>query len=247
MFHSLGTLFWFNEESLREHVLLDIRRVAVAMTRVISVRFWAESGLQHSAIYKNQLLDSKLSQAELRRLNTEGLATRKLLKELWRNDFSPEDHDAMTSIILKIMVQKSLILNRGFADEFIVPCCLPSATVPESPDEAAEVRYVNLDGLVSPAILSQIAELMCKKENNAHELSPGPPQVFRNHVEFTSNEAITHDRLVTCRGLSTPPDSGEAATFCGRRPSGGGGRATGEDEERRDGPDHPQPFRGCGH
>ena len=191
MFHSLGTLFWFNEESLREHVLLDIRRVAVAMTRVISVRFWAESGLQHSAIYKNQLLDSKLSQAELRRLNTEGLATRKLLKELWRNDFSPEDHDAMTSIILKIMVQKSLILNRGFADEFIVPCCLPSATVPESPDEAAEVRYINLDGLVSPAILSQIAELMCKKENNAHELSPGPPQVFRNHVEFTSNEAIT--------------------------------------------------------
>ncbi|CAE7380366.1 NLRC3 [Symbiodinium sp. CCMP2592] len=189
--HSFGILVWFNEEGLREHVLLDIRRVSVAMTRVISVCIWADRGLQHSADYQNQLRDAKLSQTELRRLSTEGLATRKLLKELWRNDFSPQDHDAMTSIILKIMVQKSLILNRGFVDEFIVPCCLPSATVPESPDEAAEVRYVDLDGLISPAMLSQIAVLICKKENTTHELCPGPPQVFRNHVEFASNEAIT--------------------------------------------------------
>ncbi|CAE7383523.1 NLRC3 [Symbiodinium sp. CCMP2592] len=197
LLHSLGTLFWFPEEGLRENVLLAVQRVAVALTRIISVRFWAEKRLEHSEAYKKELLACLSKQtAGIRRLNTEGLVNRKFLQELWAQDFGQgkgEDRrkeDGMSNILLQIMEQKGLILKRAFKDDFIVPCCLPAAIVPESAREACKVRYLSLGGLVTPTILSQTADRICKSERGSQKLSPGPPQLFRNHVELSSDTAL---------------------------------------------------------
>ena len=188
--HGLGVLFWFNEEGLKKNVLLAIRKVAVALTRIISLRFWAEKSLQHSEAYKKELF-SRVSATSLRRLNTEGLVNRQLLESLWTQDFGQSEgkerkmEDAMSHIMLKIMEQKGLILKRAFANDFIVPCCLPASILPESAQQACEVRYLDLEGLVSPAILTQIAAELCSSGHGLQKFTPGPPQLFRNDVELT--------------------------------------------------------------
>ncbi|CAE7037298.1 NLRC3 [Symbiodinium sp. CCMP2592] len=189
LLHGLGVLFWFPEEGLKEHVLLAIRKVAVALTRIISLRFWAEKGLQHSEAYRKELLEC-VSTTSLRRLNTEGLASRDLLERLWTEDFGHVDGKegaGMTDIMLKIMEQKGLILKRAFKNDFIVPCCLPASILPESAQHVSEVRYLNLEGLVSPAILTRISADLCNGGRGLQEFTPGPPQLFRNDVELNSD------------------------------------------------------------
>ena len=190
LLHALGTLFWFHEEGLKENVLLAIRNVSVALSRVISLRFWNEKRLQHAEVYKKELLMC-VSTASLRRLSTEGLVKRDLLESLWTHDFCQGEGkerkmaDGMTDIMLKIMEQKGLILKRAFEDDFIVPCCLPASILPESAQEACKARYLNLEGLVSPAILTQIAADLCGIGRGSIQFTPGPPQIFRNDVELT--------------------------------------------------------------
>ena len=196
LLHSLGTLLWFQEKGLEEHVLLDIGKVGVALAKVISLRFWAESRLQHSEHYKQGLRKSaaRVPKTTLRRLHTDGVATRELLNELWRGDFAPGEAEAMTAILLKTMEQKGLLLRRAFENEFVVPCCLPKvAMMPESPQKNGEVCYMDMRGLVSPTILAKIAAQVCEQVRvscGTGKLSPGPPQIFRNHVELRSETAV---------------------------------------------------------
>ena len=173
LLHGLGILCWFHEAGLKENVLLAIRKVAVALTRIISLRFWAEKVLQHSEAYRKELMACVATES-LRRLNTEGLVNRNLLEKLWAKDFVQDEAPGMTDMILKIMEQKRLILKRAFKDDFIVPCCLPTAIMPESAQEAGEVCNLNVEGLVSPAILAQIADKICRIVHRSQKLRPGP-------------------------------------------------------------------------
>ncbi|CAE7837755.1 NLRC3 [Symbiodinium sp. CCMP2592] len=204
LLHRLGKLFWFEKE-LPEYVLLSIRKVAVALTRIMSLRFWEEEGLQHSEKYKKELrkglqhskhsktykekLRIGIDSSELRRLITEGIVKKQALFALWKSDFDEGEQKAMAEVVLQTMVQKGLIVAQGFREQYMVPCCLPEATMPQSIDEAAGTRYMYLEGVIPPAILAQLAQQLCKSGDVPNKLSPGPPQLFRNHVEFSTDEA----------------------------------------------------------
>ena len=193
LLHGLRILCWFDEAGLRENVLLAIRKVAVAFTRIISLRFWAEKGLQHSDAYRRELLASAsafASTTSLRRLYTEGLVNRYSLAQLWKQDFDQSEIERMTNILAKIMEQKGLVLRRAFQNDFVVPCCLPAAVVPESAREDCELCCLNLGGLITPTNLSQTADMICKNGRGSRKLSPGPPQIFRNYVELCSEKTL---------------------------------------------------------
>ncbi|CAE7470683.1 nphp3 [Symbiodinium natans] len=192
LLHSLGILIWIADHRLRGHVLLDIRKVAVALTRVISFRFFRERRFEHSREYKKQLEESAAHMKDRRRFWTDGLATRKLLEELWATDFkdlNPEERRIIMEIVLEIMLQKGLILERAFEDEFIVPCCLPDAAVPELP-RGSKTLYVDMDGLMPPAILAQVVHELCQQRTLDSKLLPGPPQIFRNCAELRSTVGL---------------------------------------------------------
>ena len=209
LLHSLGTLFWFDADELGRCVVLNIRRVAVALSSIMSLRFWEESGLEHSEEYKNTIDDVSRSMTQaVYRFKTSGIITWDLLKKLWAREGIT---DLERKVMLEIMVSRGLVLRRLVQDEFTVPCCLPTAFIPEPRAAESKIVYLDVAGFISSNLFPEIAGRLCRLRaaaacnGNSSEgqttLRPGAPQIFRNRMEFRTDK----DALVSISLFPTTP------------------------------------------
>ncbi|CAE7470671.1 NLRC3 [Symbiodinium natans] len=209
LLHSLGTLFWFDTDELGRCVVLNIRRVAVALSSIMSLRFWEESGLEHAEEYKNTIDDVSRSMTQaVYRFKTSGIITWDLLKRLWAGEGIT---DLERKVMLEIMVSRGLVLRRLVQDEFTVPCCLPTALMPEPRAAESKIVYLDVAGFISSNLFPEIAGRLCRlraatvRNRNSSEgqttLRPGAPQIFRNRMEFRTDK----DALVSISLFPTTP------------------------------------------
>ena len=127
LLHSLGLLFWFKEADLRKRVLLNIRMVAVALSSIITLRFFAERKFQHADDYRRKLEKVCCDhRSKVQQFQTSGVVSKKLLEALWEDLFPVTDEGHAVSddkqVVLEIMLRKALLLRRGVEDEFL-GCC----------------------------------------------------------------------------------------------------------------------------
>ncbi|CAE7665773.1 NLRC3 [Symbiodinium sp. CCMP2456] len=188
LLHGLGVLFWFDKDKLRDHVLLNVRSVAVALARLMSLRFWHESKFEHSKAYKEELAERTQNiQKDVRRFKASGVASSALLHCLWGKDFPESQY----GILIEVMIQKGMILNRGVEGEYLVPSCLPSMDVAES-SESGVCSYIQLGRQISPSMFPRIVSELCQQmatPGSPAVLKPRPPQIFRNQAELQTDEA----------------------------------------------------------
>ncbi|CAE7216294.1 NLRC3 [Symbiodinium sp. CCMP2456] len=189
LLHALGVLFWYNKPGLRDHVLLNVRKVALALASLMSLRYWDESAFEHSEEHKESIDSvSWRMPKDVYRFKTSGVVTWKLLECLWEEN-SPEER----RIMAEVMLSKGIIQRRRMQDEFTVPCCLPLAHLPDPHPAECTVGYIDVDGFISPNLFPEIAHRLCELKLQAGEgadhsrLRPGAPQIFRNRLEFRSD------------------------------------------------------------
>ncbi|CAE7303486.1 NLRC3 [Symbiodinium sp. CCMP2592] len=222
LLHSLGVLFWFDKEKLRDHVLLNVRSVAVALARLMSLRFWQESKFEHARAYKDELEErTQKIQKDVRRFKASGVASSALLHGLWGIDF-PE---CQYGILIEVMIQKGMILNRGVEGEYLVPSCLPSMDVAEFP-ESGVCGYIQLGKQISPSMFPRIVNELCQQMATTTPteltLKPRPPQIFRNQAELQTHSATilislfpaSSFELLRIRVLSRGDEKVEIAEAC---------------------------------
>ena len=175
--------------------MLAPRKVALALTSLMLVRFRHDGKWQHSEDYIKKI-DERVQKAEhgdVLRFRTSGVATQEFLEILWRTDFEPPQQKLLHEFLLR-----RGLMNQGAEKHlFSIPSCLPRAQLPEAPvRKADEVIYVNLDGFVSPNLFPDLAAMLYKQMSLSMEhkeaedepkgeltVKPGPPQVFSNRVE----------------------------------------------------------------
>ena len=80
----LGTLVWMDQPKLRNLVLLNPRRVAVAMASLMTICFGQEN-FEHRDM---MMIERKITEhrSDLLRFQSTGIATRKLIRGLWKED-----------------------------------------------------------------------------------------------------------------------------------------------------------------
>jgi hypothetical protein len=80
----LGTLVWMDQPELRNLVLLNPRRVAVAMASLMTICFGQEN-FEHRDM---MMIERKITEhrSDLLRFQSTGIATRKLIRGLWKED-----------------------------------------------------------------------------------------------------------------------------------------------------------------
>ncbi|CAK9068070.1 Protein NLRC3, partial [Durusdinium trenchii] len=180
---SLGILLWFDEEHLRNLVMLNPRRLAVALADLMTLCF-GEDNFAHGDEYNAALREKKgqVSPADLLWFQTTGVATRELIRCIW-SDFDEAEQDLM----LEILLRRGLLVRRAVEDEFIVPSCLPMAHLAEPlPDKKDAVLYVDLGGVLSPNLFPMLAERIYASPGKSVVVKPGPPQLFRNRLESSA-------------------------------------------------------------
>ncbi|CAE7380243.1 ANK3 [Symbiodinium sp. CCMP2592] len=189
LLHALGVLFWYDKPGLRDQVLLNVRKVALALASLMSLRYWDESAFEHSEEHKESIESvSWRMPKDVYRFKTSGVVTWKLLECLWEEN-SPEER----RIMAEVMLSKGIIQRRRMQDEFTVPCCLPLAHLPDPHPPECTVGYIDVDGFVSPNLFPEIAHRLCELKLQAgakadhSRLRPGAPQIFRNRLEFRSD------------------------------------------------------------
>ena len=183
LLNSLGILVWFDECGLRELVMLNPRRLAVALADLMTLCF-GEDNFSHGDDYNMALSKKKsaVNPADLLRFQTTGVATRELIQCIW-SDFEGAAQDLM----LEILLRRGLLVRRAVENEFIVPSCLPMAYLAEKlPDKRDIVVYVDLGGVLSPNLFPMLAERICATPGKSVVLKPGPPQIFRNRMESSA-------------------------------------------------------------
>eukprot|EP00435_Cladocopium_sp_Y103_P064114 s86_g25.t1 len=189
----LGIVVWMDKPDLRNLVLLNPRRLAVAMAKLMTLCFGAEN-FEHADDYIN-IIEGDATQhdhgpSHLLRFRSTGIATRWLIEGVWKKDF-PEE--SQRKLIQQILLRKQLMFERLVEDEFVLPNCLPVAHCREEIlKDTDEVVYLDLAGLLSPNFFPALVQKMFCQINSANSRNtvgtwkPGPPQVFRNHGEFHS-------------------------------------------------------------
>ena len=86
MLNKLGILVWINEDKLRDTVMLNPRKVAVAMANLITLCFGAHNFEHEDDEIKviRKISDSFAS--NLLRLRSSGIATQDLIRGVWKKD-----------------------------------------------------------------------------------------------------------------------------------------------------------------
>ena len=130
-FHDLGALVWLEREGVKDLVLLQPQRIAVAMQSLIYVRFRHEGGLRHAKSYVTSV-ESRLRGlcAAEENLREQGVASEELLRALWHGDFTEKEQQ----VLLQMLEEHRLLIRQPGADHgyggYVIPMCLEAVDPP---------------------------------------------------------------------------------------------------------------------
>ncbi|CAK9025248.1 Protein NLRC3 [Durusdinium trenchii] len=193
LLNDMGILVWL-EQSLRHLVMLNPKKLAVAMARLMTVCFGAEN-FEHGDDIKKSVEDvcTSAGPQDVRRFRSTGVATKDLIERVWEKEFEDQDR---RQFILEVLLRRNLICPRLVQGEFVVPSCLPVAHCAEERfTETDAALYLDLGGLLSPNFFPDLSRQIYSVEKGSETLTPGPPQVFRNLGDLHSNDCSVFTSL----------------------------------------------------
>ena len=190
--HCQGKLFWL-ENMPEKPVVLNVSAMAAAI-----------GNLESPKVCEKKLSKKKLLRTpDGARFTERGIMSHKLLDAL----FSEFD-DAEKKLLRDVMVHKGTLMKR-IEGEFAVPSCLPIAHLPDPPQGECIISYVEMEGSqgfvpLSMSFFPRLASQLCSSQSSAsaqsqvdqlaqpeQKLRLGPPQIFRNRMEFLATAAMS--------------------------------------------------------
>ncbi|CAK9072127.1 unnamed protein product [Durusdinium trenchii] len=213
LMHDLGVVFWLDEDDLRETVALNVRKLSLALSALIGLRYWDECKFEHSEAFLSKLQGSTQGVSDdVLRFQTSGIASTRLLECAWEG-FT----ELQQKLMLEVMLRKGLLVRRAVLGEYAVPSCLPLTFLAEPPCGASSaVVYVNLEGFVSAVLFPKIVEYLCEKK---YVQLTSPPQAFRNYIELRSDDvfiimslaSVAKQRLLRIQAIAEDSKAEEAS------------------------------------